>query len=872
MLGRRKRGLRPEGHLAGLAVWAMAHRRRVLGATGVLALLFGLLSLDLQDRLSNGGFTARGTEAARADALLSRHFSAKPPDLVLRAASPEPVDSPRAAAAGGALTRAVAAHPGVAGVQSYWTSRSPDLRGTGHRTALLTVDLAGDDDAAARTAERLVPAVDRGFRPLAVSATGPVWSNVQTVRQCREDLHRSEILIVPLAAVILLVAFRSAFVALCPVVIGGVVIVCTLAVLRLLANVMPVSVFAPNLTTAMGFGLAIDYSLFLVSRHREELARGVPAEYAVQRSMSTAGRTVLFSALTVALATSSLLVFPVEGLRSLAWAAIAVVLLAAAVTLLMVPPMLAAAGPLVHWDPFTRPRRPAPQASPARPARPRGAAVLGLLAMASAASLASRAGGTAVSGRGRVRASAGLLTGVLLTGAFLVGPSARRRPRQPASRHDPPRDPAQAESRAWRRIATAATRAPVLLGGTCVIVLLVLAVPFLDARFGIADERVLPASAESHATARHIAREFAHPVDREIKVVLPRQDPSRPAERAEIDRYARSLAALPGVVVVRTVTGAYPGGGRPAPPAAPEQAGRYAAHGATLLTLSGRYGSQSEPAGRLLDRVRAVDPPGERLITGRTAQAADTVAAIGDALPAAAAVASGGTLVLLFLFTGGLLVAVKAVVLGALSLTASCGAIVAVFQHGHLRELAGDLTVTGHLETMSLLLAVTVAFGLSVDYEVFLLSRIKEHHRATGDHTGAIVTGIARTGRLVTVAALAVALSIGILITSGNTILKVTGFGIALAVLVDATLVRGLLVPAFMRLTGPANWWAPAPLARLHDRIGLTEPELAYPSRARRWLTAASARRRRRRSAAFPARASPRRSTPPTVHRHKEDR
>ncbi|MFI0352237.1 MMPL family transporter [Actinomadura sp. 9N407] len=920
--------MRPKGRLAGFTAWAMAHRHRVLGATGALALLLGLLSLGLEDRLSNGGFTAGGTEAARADALLSRHFRAKPPDLVLLASAPEPVDSARAAAAGAGLTRKVSSHLGVAGVNSYWTARSADLRGTDHRTALLTVDLSGDENRAARTAERLVPAVDDEFRPLTVTATGPIWSNVQTIRQCREDLHRSEIFIVPLAAVILLLAFRSAFVAFCPIVIGGVVIVASSAALWLLTYAMPVSVFAPNLTTALGFGLTIDYSLFLVSRYREELARGVPARYAVQRSMCTAGRTVLFSALTVALATSSLLVFPIGGLRSLAWAAIVVVLLAAAVTLLMVPPMLAVAGHRVHWDPLAGLRRAVSAQTARRPfrrsraadpvprpyGRLRGAAMLSLLAMLSAVSWAippcrsrwaSRAAATLerippagqtaalawqAQPRSGVRATGGLLTGALLAGALLARSPLRRALRLPEHHHTPGGPAAAtglpAESPTWRRIARTATRAPVILGGGCAIILLLLAVPFLDARFGIADERMLPASAEAHATARRINREFAHPVDREIKVVLPHQDASGTAERDEIERYARRLAALPGIAVVRTVTGTYPGqdsAGHPpgrsrqtaregtdhagrAARAAQQYSQQYAAHGATLITLSGRHASQSEASKRLLDRVRAVDAPAERLITGPTAQAADTLAAIGDALPLAGAVIATSTLVLLFLFTGGILVSVKALVLGALSLTAGCGAIVAVFQNGNLRGLVGDFTVTGHLETMSLLLSITVAFGLSVDYEVFLLSRIKEHHRATGDHTGAIVTGIAQTGRLVTVAALAVAVSIGCLIASANTILKLVGFGIALAVLVDASLVRGLLVPAFMRLTGTANWWAPPALARLHRRIGLVEPELTYPShglpglrvlRGFRGLVAASARRRRRRSAAAPSRADP---------------
>ncbi|WP_344267487.1 MMPL family transporter, partial [Actinomadura napierensis] len=399
---------------------------------------------------------------------------------------------------------------------------------------------------------------------------------------------------------------------------------------------------------------------------------------------------------------------------------------------------------------------------------------------------------------------AGLAAAVPVAGASARGAGRARRAAA---------NPYEADNRTWRRIAEAATRRPVLLGGGCALVLLLMALPFGHARFGLTDEQSLPARIDARAVADRIGRDFADPLGRGLTVVMP----AAPGH-ARLDRYARRLSSQPDVISVRTSSGEYAKGHRKG-----KAQGSYTARDAVLIKVADRQEPQSAAGRRLLDRVRAVPAPGERLVTGESARSADTLAALADALPAALGVIAGCTFVLLFLFTGGLLVSAKALVLGALSLSASFGAVVLIFQDGHLRHLLGGFTVTGRLDAMTLLLAFTIAFGLSIDYEVFLLSRIKERYAATGRHTEAIVTGIARTGRLVTAAALVVSLSMGALITSSNTVLKMNGLGLALAVLVDATLVRGLLVPAVMRLTGPANWWAPKPLARLHHEIGLAD-------------------------------------------------
>ncbi|WP_202638318.1 MMPL family transporter [Bailinhaonella thermotolerans] len=788
---------RAPGTLAAFARWSVAHAVPLLAVSALAGLALGALSADLDERLSNGEVTASGTESGEADGLLAERFGARPPDLLLYARAPGPVDAPGTARAGRELTRRVAAWRGVDAVRSYWTTGRPDLRSKDGRGALITVDLGGDPAAAARTAERLVPAVARRAPPLRVSAAGPTWATVQIIERSRDDQRVAELVVAPLTVVILLIAFRSVFAALVPAVIGVLAVAATLAALRLLSSAMAVPAVAPNLTTALGFGLAIDYSLFLVTRFREEIARGRPVPRAVEESMRSAGRAVLFSAATVAVALSGLLVFPVEALRSLAWTAIILVLSAAASAVVVVPAMLAVIGDRIdRLDPFARLRRPAP-----RPPL--------------AVRLARRAFPW------RVRRARGGWAPFRLE-----------------------RDGHREESAFWRRLATAATRRPVALGGGCALLLVLLAAPFAHARFGVLDERVLPRDAEAHATADRLRRDFDRPVDRDLVVVLPgRVPPERAGE------YARWISAVPDVLLVRTATGGYARGERVEAPGPAHAA--LAVRDATMITVSGAADPQSRRAERLVERVRDLPAPGRRLVTGRAAQAVDTLSAVGDALPAALLVVAGTTLVMLFLFTGGLLASLKALLLGLLSLTAGLGAVVAVYQDGRLSALTGD--VAGLLEANTLLLALTVAFGLSIDYEVFLLDRIREAYLATGDHTASVVAGIARTGRLVTAAALIVAVTVGSLVFASVAVLQVNGFALALAVLVDATVVRGLLVPAFMRLTGPANWWAPAPLARLRRRLGLADHPPPAPARPRLPLPRALAPALARRPAAAPA-------------------
>ncbi|MBB5102047.1 MMPL family transporter [Streptomyces spectabilis] len=665
-----------------------ARPRLVLLLAALVAALCAVAGAGTHERLANGGYTAKDTEADRAAAVLAR-AGAAPPDLVLLARSSTGVDAAGARRTGLGLTRELAAADGVASTRSYWITSDTLLRSKDGRAALVTADLEGADRDATATARELVPELTGHRGPLDITATGASWVSVQAAEASARDLVTAELIAAPLTLLLLAVALRSLLAALVPVVIGALAVVGTTALLRALTYAMPVSVFAMNLTTALGFGLAVDYGLFLITRFREELGHSRAVPDAVARTVRTTGHTVVVSACTVALAMAALLVLPLPFLRSMACAGMAVALLAAAAALAVVPPLLLLLGERIG-----------------RTGRP--------------------------------------------------------------------------DSPLWRRAAKVVTRRPALYGIGCAVALVLCAMPFGHVRFGLIDERTLLASTEAHATGEEIRGRFAAPAERTLTVVLPKA--------ADAEAYRRRVAALDDVASVRPAN--VPGLG-------------------PVLTVVGTAEPQSAAAQRLVADLREASPEGAR-VAGRAAMLVDTKAAVAERLPLAGGVLAVTTWAMLFLLTRSVLLPFKALLVGALSLTASFGLVVHIFQDGHLRGVLGEFAVTGALDLTLPLLMAAVAFGLAIDYEIFLLSRVREQWLRGLDNRDAVVEGVARTGRLVTTAALAVALVTGVLATSGLTVLKLLGTGLAVAVLLDATVVRGILVPAFLTLAGRANWWAPA--------------------------------------------------------------
>ncbi|MFB7423951.1 MMPL family transporter [Streptomyces hydrogenans] len=691
------------------------------------------------DRMGSGGWEDPSAESTYATEALEREFPGSQPNLLLLVdAGKAGVDDPAVAAEARRLTERLTAEPGVEGVGSYWTTGSPALRSEDGTQAVVAARIAGEEKAAGEVLDRIAPSYQGTRGPIEVTLGGglAVRHEMQTIIQ--EDLLRAELIALPLTLVLLVMVFGSAVAALLPLGVGIVAILGTNAVLRGITEFTDVSVFAQNLTTALGLGLAIDYALFVVRRYREELAAGADPGAAVRTTLRTAGRTVLFSALTVAVSLAAMLVFPQYFLRSFAYAGIAVVLLAAAAALTLLPAALVLLGHRVDALDLRRllRRRAAAKDAPAKDAPAKDAPT----------------------GAGWSRA-AGLVM--------------RRAP----------------------VFAVLTTAGLVLLG-----------LPFLGVEFGTADDRQLPATATSRIVQEELREGF--PGDPGGSLTVLAQGPATPAEYGA---YRERIAALDGIVRVD----------------GPVVSGTGAdAHAYYSVVPEGpAVGSGAQ---RAVGALRAADAPFDTSVTGQAAVLVDSKDAIGERLPWAAGIIVLVTLLLVFLLTGSVVIPVQAVVLNALSLTAMFGAVVWVFQDGHLSGLLG-FTATGDIETTLPVLMFCVAFGLSMDYGVFLLSRIKEEYDTTGDHEGAVRFGLARTGGLITAAAVILAVVMVAIGTSRVTNTKMLGLGVALAVLMDAMVVRSLLVPSVMKLTGRLTWWAPGPLRRFHDRFGISESGTPAP-------------------------------------------
>ncbi|MCL8012904.1 MMPL family transporter [Streptomyces sp. AS02] len=714
----------------------------------VLTALAVVAGSGVADRMGSGGWEDPDAESTYATKALEREFPASQPNLLLLVdAGSASVDDPAVAAEARRLTERLAAEKGVTGVGSYWQAdpaSAPALRAEDGHEALIAARLTGEEKEMGETLDRLAPEFRGAHGPVEVGVGGPVAVRHEMQTTIQEDLIRAEVIALPITLVLLVMVFGSAVAALLPLGIGIVAILGTNAVLRGLTELTDVSVFAMNLTTALGLGLAIDYALFIVRRFREELATGAEPLAAVGTTLRTAGRTVLFSALTVAVSLAAMLLFPQYFLRSFAYAGIAVVLLAAAAALILLPAALVLLGHRVNSLDLRR---------LFRRGRPKGAG------------------------------------------------------QESGQESGPASDQASGatEGGAWTRTANLVMRrAPFFaLGTTAVLVLLGL--PFLGVKFGTADDRQLPSSAESHVVQQHIRDGFPGSPGGGLEVFAEGR-----ATQAQYADYKERIAALPDVLRVD---------------------GPLVKGDSAYFTVLPKGEAVDEPAQRLVGELRAAKAPFDTEVTGTAAVLVDSKDAIAEQLPLAAAFIAIVTLLLVFLLTGSVLIPIQAVVLNALSLTAMFGAVVWVFQDGHLSGLLG-FTSPGSIETTLPVLMFCVAFGLSMDYGVFLLSRIKEEYDTTGDHDQAVRHGLQRTGGLITAAAVILAVVMVAIGTSRVTNTKMLGLGIALAVLMDAMIVRSLLVPAVMRLTGRATWWAPGPLRRFHDRFGVSEGESNGPTAA----------------------------------------
>ncbi len=727
---------------ASLARFIVHRRRFVLVGAILFMAIAAAFGGSVATKLSNGGFDDPKAESSVTKTLIEKTFGAGSPNLVLLVRAPSgSVDDVNTRAAGLALTKELADAPGVAGVASYWTLQAPPLKSNKGDEALVLARLTGTEDDVRKTIEEISPRFTRTATgsSLEVTVTGEAEVFRQVGTTIESDLKRAETIALPITLVLLVLVFGGLVAASLPLFVGALTVLGTFLVLTIINSFTDVSIFALNLTTAMGLGLAIDYALFIISRYREELAAGWPVHDAVIRSVRTAGRTVVFSAATVAISLSSLLVFRQAFLRSFAYAGVAVAAIAAIASVVVLPALLAVLGTRVN------------------------ALQLGKRRVAGAVDL---------------------------------------------------------ENGFWHRLALAVMRRPgrIAIGGVTLLVLL--GTPFLHLNVGLSDHRVLPQEATARTALERIAADFSSRENGAAEIFVRSYNPADAGATESLAAYAGSLSSLKGVARVDAITGSFIGGKLVAP--ANGSSRRFAGKDATWLSVVPSVEPVS-PAGEDLVRdIRAVDTKLDVLVGGPSAQLVDSKASLFGRLPYAGLIVALVTFVLLFLMFGGLLVPLKALLLNVLSLTATFGAMVWIFQDGHL---AGFLkfTPTGTIDATTPVLMFCIAFGLSMDYEVFLLSRIKEEHDRHGDNTRAVAVGLEKTGRIVTAASLLIAVVFVAFATSGISFIKLFGLGLALAVLMDAFVIRATLVPAFMRLAGEANWWAPAPLRRLQQRIGLSE-------------------------------------------------
>jgi RND superfamily putative drug exporter len=693
--------------LAGLA---SGRPRRVLLFAALFFVAAGAIGAGVADRLDPYGADDPATESVRAEQQLE-DAGYRPTQVVVLLDGAD-VGDPATRERVAALSRTIRADHDVAGISSYYTTHSRDFVSTDGEQTYIAVGLKPTDDKAIQDAgERLA---DELADEPGVTVGGYAVVTQQVNEQTESDLRTAELYAFPLLFVLSLLFFRSLVAALLPLLVGGLAIVSTFLMLTVASELTSVSIFALNLVTGLGLGLAIDYSLFMVSRYREELARSGPGLEALRRTMRTAGRTVMFSSLTVAGALASLLVFPQRFLYSMGIGGLFVALIAAAIALLVLPAILALLGERVN----------------------------------------------------------------ALSPAFLQRRAAH--------------DARPASEGFWYRLSRLVMRFPGRIAAASAALLIALGIPFLSIQFTSVDAQVLPESTSSRQVDDALRADFPPFRDTPITAAVQGREAAR--------EFARQASSVPGVADVR-------------PPIALDD-------GVYAIDVVSRSAPLADGSRELVDDLRALDSPAE--ITGFTANYLDLQSSLVDHLPLVLAIVFVVTFVVLFLMTGSVILPLKQVLMNFLGLSATFGLLVVIFQDGRLEGLLG-YTSQGGLEATQPLLLFAVVFGLSTDYGVFLLARIKEARDAGRPNDEAVAVGLERTGRIVSAAAILFAVAIGAFVTSQVIFVKELGVGTALAVLIDATIIRALLVPSLMEMLGRWNWWAPAPLRRLHARIGLNE-------------------------------------------------
>jgi RND superfamily putative drug exporter len=672
----------------------------IIAAGGIGSLAFS--------KLDSGGYSDPKSESARAAKYLTSHFHVKDPGIVLIVDSGSHLVSELTVTASATrLETAIRRVPGVAQTLSYWsTGKLASLQSRDGKAAYIFVYTQNTGFGSMSDVGKVIQnKFDGKFESLRVYASGAGVIAHAINSKISKDLALAETISIPLTFILLAFVFGALVASAMPMVVGVSAILGAFFLIYLFTLFTSVSIFALNLITGLGLGLGIDYALLIVNRFREELHAGKDVDEAVFTTITTAGKTVFYSGLSVFVTISSMMFFPLSFLKSFGYAGVSVVALAVASALIPLPAILAMLGHRID--------------------------------------------------KGVVRKSA-------------IVPKSEGR---------------------WAATARFVMRRPVPVVLVSLIILGIFSAPIANVAFGQVDSRVLPKSDKAAIASQVILDRFPGQEGSPIEIIIPGGVTKAP----EVTAYSKAIATLPGIVHMNP----------------PQRQGND-----LRLSAVQSMASRSHQAETLIHALRAIPSPSGTLIGGAAADFTDTQDGIAHTLPWALGWIGLSVLILIFVFTGSIILPIKAVILNVLSLVATIGVLSWIFIDGHMKWLVGDFTTTGSLDTGITILVAVVVFGLSMDYEIFLLSRIREEHYAGKSNEDSVATGLQRSARIITAAALLLAVVFAAFITSGISSIKAMGVGVAFAVLVDATLIRALLVPALMRLFGERNWWAPKALKR----------------------------------------------------------
>ena len=694
-----------------------------------LSTIFGIQSFGA---LKGGGYEDPTSDSARVTSLLSTEFKIDQPELVAIIDFGRSADDPLSATVATAFTDRLNEYPEVEKLDSYYSSgKAASLKSIDGTAVYFFINL-DDKINQAQVATAMQDEFGSGFNGASVYLAGMVAVTSELNAMISTDLALAETIALPIMLILMIFVFGSLIAAGLPLMVGALSIIGSFFFVWVATLFTDTSVFSANLITGMGLGLGIDYALLMVNRFREERQAGSNVSEAVEKMVLSAGRTVLFSGLTVAIVLGSMAIFPQYFLKSMAYAGVAVVGLSLASALFALPAALNLLGDRVNK--FT-----------------------------------------------------------LYKGAV---------------KHQ--------DEGIWADIARSVMQKPIRVLLVSVLALGSLVALGNGVQFGQVDDRILPRDNRVVAASNIIRERFEGREANPVEVLL------KGASDDQVVEYAKALSADDSIKSVRTSEGYFEAGEQIAP-ANPFDPTKYAAGDYRRIVAIHDVESRGTSGLELTDRLRAIDTVGidEVLIGGGAAVYTDSQKGIEHNLPTVLLWIIISTLVLLFLFTGSFILPIKAVLLNFLSLGATIGFLSWVFIGGHLQFLLGDFQVTGTIDTSSLVLIAVITFGLSMDYELFLLSRIKEQHDAGLSTTESVAMGLQKSGRIITAAALVLAVSFFAFVTSGVSVMKMMGLGIAFAVLLDATIIRALLVPALMRLFGNLNWWAPKWAKKIYRKVGL---------------------------------------------------